>query len=62
MLNGKQKAEELASKLTVAEKKEFILSNAENYDPIIEIVFEFILEKLREEMTEEDYIAFCDSI
>ena len=62
MLNGKEKAEALARKLSVKEKKLFILNNAENYDPIIEMVFEFILEKLREEMVEQDYIAFCDSI
>jgi hypothetical protein len=62
MMAGNKKAEELASKLSLEEKKEFILANAENFDPVIEMVFAFILDKLQEEMSCQDFITFCESI
>ena len=56
------KALELAKRLSVSEKKEWLCANFENYDSAIEILFEFLLEELRKEISEDDFVSFCDSL
>ena len=48
--------------LETSEIKEFMVKNADNFNPAVSTVFEWFLDELKKRLSTSEFVTFCEEI